>query len=162
MGRTVNDKNVLRASILAINDGLCSNFNFIMGVIGAGATSREIVLTGMVGIIAGSFSMGMGEWLSLSAVRDSKINSIEVALYSFAMFIVGASIPIAPFLFMASEDAIINAAVVCGCAMFTVGVVDGKRDHIKSGIKHVLVGLAIAGVTHICSSFIPDLLGVIL
>ena len=162
MARTSNDKNVLRASILAVNDGLCSNFNFVMGVIGAGVTSKEIVLTGMVGIIAGAFSMGMGEWLSLSTVHDNRINAIEVALYSFVMFVVGASIPIAPFIFMDSEDAIINAAVVCGCAMFTVGVVDGRREHIKSGLKHLLVGLAIAGVTHICASFIPILLGVIL
>ena len=99
---------------------------------------------------------------SLNSVDRLKIQGMPRKLIFVFLFVVGASIPIAPFIFMDSEDAIINAAVVCGCAMFTVGVVDGKRDHIKSGIKHVLVGLAIAGVTHICSSFIPDLLGVIL
>lgn len=156
-GRTNTEKNVLRASILAINDGLCSNFNFVMGVIGAGITSRSIIVTGMVGILAGSFSMGMGEWLSLSTV-DKATDAIKAALYSFVAFIVGASIPIAPFFFLQPEDAVINAAVICACAMFTVGLVNGKRQPIRTGLKHVIVGMAIACVTHACASFIPAIL----
>ena len=63
MARSSNDKNVLRASILAINDGLCSNFNFVMGVLGTGISDHAIVIAGIVGIISGAYSMASGEWL---------------------------------------------------------------------------------------------------
>jgi VIT1/CCC1 family predicted Fe2+/Mn2+ transporter len=153
--RSSNDKNVLRASILAINDGLCSNFNFVMGVLGTGISSHAIVITGVVGIIAGAFSMAMGEWLSLSTVNDKRIDAVKAALYSFCAFVIGASIPIIPFIFLGSEDAIVNVTVICGCAMFTIGVADGgKKTPIKSGIKHIIVGLLIAAVTHFICSFL--------
>ena len=162
-GRSSNDKNVLRASILAINDGLCSNFNFVMGVLGTGISSRAIIIAGIVGIISGAYSMASGEWLSLSTVNDKRISALKAALYSFCAFIIGASIPILPFIFLGADDAIINTSVICACAMFTIGVADGgKKSPILSGLKHVIIGLAIAGVTHVCSAFIPDFLSILI
>ena len=155
---SVNDKNILRAAVLAINDGLCSNFNFVMGVLGTGINNRDIIITGMVAVIAGAFSMGMGEWLSLTTMNNKKINVISAALYSFCAFVIGSLIPLMPFLFMDGKNALINSAIVCACAMFTIGVADTKKFPIKSGLRHIITGLLIAGVTYICSSFIPILL----
>jgi VIT1/CCC1 family predicted Fe2+/Mn2+ transporter len=149
----------LRASILAVNDGLSTNFNFIMGVMGAGMTNRSVILAGIVSILAGAFSMGMGEWLSLSTVNDRRIDFVKAGLVSFITFVIGASIPIAPFFFFDMDDALFNSAVLCACAMFTVGVSDGKKFPIRSGIKHVIVGLSIAFVTHFIASYIPFILG---
>ena len=163
MARSSNDKNVLRASILAINDGLCSNFNFVMGVLGTGISDHAIVIAGIVGIISGAYSMASGEWLSLSTVNDKRIDAVKAALYSFCAFVIGASIPILPFMFLGAEDAIVNVTVICACAMFTIGVADGgKKTPLVSGVKHVAVGLAIAAVTHVCAMFIPDFLSFVI
>ena len=62
--------NALRAAILGANDGLVSNTSLVMGVAGAAAQSRTILLTGLAGLVAGACSMAMGEWLSVSSARE--------------------------------------------------------------------------------------------
>ena len=62
--------NSLRAAVLGANDGLVSNFCLIMGVAGAGVGSREILLTGLAGLLAGAASMALGEWLSVTNSRE--------------------------------------------------------------------------------------------
>jgi vacuolar iron transporter family protein len=58
--------NNLRAAVLGANDGLVSNFCLLMGVAGAGAANRIILLTGLAGLVAGACSMALGEWLSVT------------------------------------------------------------------------------------------------
>jgi len=62
--------NALRAAVLGANDGLISVFSLLMGVAGAGVGSREILLTGAAGLLAGSLSMALGEWLSVQSSRE--------------------------------------------------------------------------------------------
>jgi len=62
--------NNLRAAVLGANDGLVSNFCLIMGVAGAGAGNRSILLTGLAGLVAGACSMALGEWLSVTNARE--------------------------------------------------------------------------------------------
>src|SRR5467141_961441 len=62
--------NELRAAVLGANDGLVSNFCLIMGVAGAGAEPRFVLLTGLAGLIAGASSMALGEWLSVTNARE--------------------------------------------------------------------------------------------
>jgi VIT1/CCC1 family predicted Fe2+/Mn2+ transporter len=62
--------NNLRAAVLGANDGLVSNFCLLMGVAGAGAANRTILLTGLAGLIAGACSMALGEWLSVTNARE--------------------------------------------------------------------------------------------
>lgn len=62
--------NELRASVLGANDGLVSNLCLVMGVAGAGAAPRTILLTGLAGLIAGAVSMALGEWLSVTNSRE--------------------------------------------------------------------------------------------
>jgi VIT1/CCC1 family predicted Fe2+/Mn2+ transporter len=65
----------LRASIFGVNDGLVSNLALVMAVAGASAQSaivqnEFIVLTGIGGLLAGAFSMGAGEWISMQSQRE--------------------------------------------------------------------------------------------
>jgi VIT1/CCC1 family predicted Fe2+/Mn2+ transporter len=68
--RGVASGNDLRAAVLGANDGLVSNFCLIMGVAGAGAPSRTILLTAFAGLVAGACSMALGEWLSVTNARE--------------------------------------------------------------------------------------------
>lgn len=70
--------NALRAAVLGANDGLVSNLSLVMGVAGASLASREIVITGMAGLLAGAGSMALGEWLSVQSSRELYENQIEV------------------------------------------------------------------------------------
>jgi VIT1/CCC1 family predicted Fe2+/Mn2+ transporter len=61
---------VLRPVVFGANDGLVSNLALVMGVAGAGPEPGVIVLAGVAGLIAGAFSMGVGEYLSVQSQRD--------------------------------------------------------------------------------------------
>src|SRR5215470_20421588 len=69
--------NALRAAVLGANDGLCSNLSLVMGVAGADLTSHAILVTGLAGLLAGSCSMALGEWLSVSTTRESYQRQIK-------------------------------------------------------------------------------------
>jgi VIT1/CCC1 family predicted Fe2+/Mn2+ transporter/rubrerythrin len=60
----------LRAAIFGVNDGLVSNLALVMGVTGASANNDVVVLTGVAGLLAGAFSMGAGEWISMQSQRE--------------------------------------------------------------------------------------------
>jgi VIT1/CCC1 family predicted Fe2+/Mn2+ transporter len=69
--------NFLRAAVLGANDGLVSNLSLVMGVAGAATAAHTIVLTGIAGLVAGSCSMAMGEWLSVNSARE--LNQKQIA-----------------------------------------------------------------------------------
>lgn len=71
------DGNALRAAVLGANDGLVSNLSLVMGVAGAMANERTVLLTGLAGLIAGACSMAMGEWLSVNSSREMAQRSIR-------------------------------------------------------------------------------------
>ena len=60
----------LRATVFGVNDGLVSNLALVMGVTGASANNEVVVLTGIAGLLAGAFSMGAGEWISMQSQRE--------------------------------------------------------------------------------------------
>jgi VIT1/CCC1 family predicted Fe2+/Mn2+ transporter len=60
----------LRAAVFGVNDGLVSNLSLVIGVAGAGPEPRFILLAGIAGLLAGSFSMAAGEFVSMSAQRE--------------------------------------------------------------------------------------------
>jgi VIT1/CCC1 family predicted Fe2+/Mn2+ transporter len=62
--------NSLRAAVLGANDGLTSNLALVMGVAGAQLKSAAILITGLSGLLAGAFSMAIGEWISVQSARE--------------------------------------------------------------------------------------------
>ncbi|MGD0983122.1 MAG: demethoxyubiquinone hydroxylase family protein [Acidimicrobiales bacterium] len=62
--------NSLRAAVLGANDGLTSNLALVMGVAGAQLKTAAILITGLSGLLAGAFSMAIGEWISVQTARE--------------------------------------------------------------------------------------------
>jgi VIT1/CCC1 family predicted Fe2+/Mn2+ transporter len=60
----------LRAATFGMNDGLVSNVALVMGVAGSGAGDDTILLAGLVGLLGGGLSMGIGEWISVTSQRE--------------------------------------------------------------------------------------------
>ena len=209
--------NALRAAVLGANDGLVSNMSLVMGVAGAAAGSREILVAGFAGLLAGSISMALGEWLSVQSSRelyqkqiDIEIEEIETdpeaekkelaliyqakgvdeatahrlasqvfenkesayttlvreelgidpeelggsaweaAIASFALFAVGAIIPIIPYLFLNGSTAIFASLAISTVGLFAIGAaitLFTGRGVAYSGFRQVLFGLAAAAVT---------------
>ena len=70
--------NALRAAVLGANDGLVSNLSLVMGVAGAELPSQSILITGFAGLLAGAFSMALGEWLSVQSSRELYQHQIAI------------------------------------------------------------------------------------
>ncbi|HEV8343027.1 MAG TPA: VIT1/CCC1 family protein [Candidatus Binatia bacterium] len=66
----VGRSGTLRAAVFGVNDGLVSNFSLVMGFAGAVAGSDYILLAGVAGLLAGAFSMGAGEYVSMAAQKE--------------------------------------------------------------------------------------------
>ena len=60
----------LRAGVFGVSDGLVSNTALVMGVAGSGVSHTVILLTGTAGLLAGSFSMAAGEYVSMASQRE--------------------------------------------------------------------------------------------
>ncbi len=70
--------NALRAAVLGASDGLLSNFSLVMGVAGAEMSSQGVLVTGVAGLLAGAFSMALGEWISVQSSREMYERQIAI------------------------------------------------------------------------------------
>src|SRR5207302_4990460 len=68
----------LRAAIFGANDGLLSNFSLVMGIAGANAEPRFVLLAGIAGLLAGASSMAAGEYVSVQSQRELYEQQIAV------------------------------------------------------------------------------------
>ncbi len=64
--------NWLRAGVLGANDGIVSTAGLVVGVAGADVEQSTLLLTGVAGLVAGALSMAAGEYVSVSAQRDTE------------------------------------------------------------------------------------------
>lgn len=68
----------LRATVFGVSDGLLSNTSLIMGFAGANTEGKFVLLAGVAGLLAGAFSMGVGEYVSMRAQRELFERQIEL------------------------------------------------------------------------------------
>lgn len=77
----VDTSGSVRAAVFGISDGLVSNTALVMGFAGAslnGSLDNSTVLfAGLAGLLAGSFSMAAGEYVSVASQRDLFQREIE-------------------------------------------------------------------------------------
>ncbi|WNM25337.1 VIT family protein [Demequina capsici] len=64
--------NWLRAGVLGANDGIVSIAAMLVGVAAATTDLHIIIITAIAGIVGGALSMGVGEYVSVSAQRDAE------------------------------------------------------------------------------------------
>jgi vacuolar iron transporter family protein len=68
----------LRPTVFGAVDGLVTNASLIAGLGGGGVSSHTIVLTGVAALVAGAFSMGTGEYVSVT--NQNELVHAEVAI----------------------------------------------------------------------------------
>src|SRR5439155_2178329 len=207
----------LRAAIFGINDGLVSNFSLVMGFTGAEARPEYVILAGVAGLLAGSFSMAAGEYVSMRAQRElfeqqiamekqelemsPKEEEEELALIyqakgipedeartlarrivanpkvaidtlareelgldpsqlgspwiaagsSFAAFVIGALVPVLPYLFTSGTAAWTASGLLSCLALFGVGALISiftSRGPLVSGVRMLGIGLLASAITY--------------
>jgi len=84
--RGVAQGGTLRAAVFGVNDGLVSNTSLIMGVAGATADAKIILLSGTAGLLAGAFSMAAGEYVSMRSQREMYEYQIDLEKEELALY----------------------------------------------------------------------------
>jgi VIT1/CCC1 family predicted Fe2+/Mn2+ transporter len=177
--------NNLRAAVLGANDGLASNFCLMMGVAGAGASTTTLLLTGIAGLVSGSCSMALGEWLSVTNARELALSQADrmpgvaatdgssqavasagdaasAAAFSLLLFACGALIPLLPFLVLPLALRIDGSIALSLAALFVLGLATSlfnARSALFSGLRQVAIGSAAAAVTHLVGHLFSALAG---
>jgi vacuolar iron transporter family protein len=166
--------NNLRAAVLGANDGLASNFCLMMGVAGGGAATTTLLLTGIAGLVSGSCSMALGEWLSVTNARELALSQADrtpgaaatdshpavtlagdaasAAAFSLLLFACGALVPLLPFLVLPVALRIDGSIALSLAALFVLGLATSlfnARSALFSGLRQVAIGSAAAAVTHL-------------
>jgi vacuolar iron transporter family protein len=68
----------LRPTVFGAVDGLVTNASLIAGVGGGGVSAHAVILTGAASLVAGAFSMGFGEYISVT--NQNELVQSEVSL----------------------------------------------------------------------------------
>ncbi|MDT5361214.1 MAG: vacuolar iron transporter family protein, partial [Mycobacterium sp.] len=75
----------LRAATFGAMDGLVSNTALIAGV-AASASTHAIILAGVAGLLAGAFSMALGEYTSVTTANEQLDSEVRVERRSFRRY----------------------------------------------------------------------------
>lgn len=67
----------LRALVLGANDGLVSIASLMLGVGAVNSGAKEMMISGLAGLVAGACSMAIGEFVSVFSQRDSEKADVE-------------------------------------------------------------------------------------
>jgi predicted membrane protein (TIGR00267 family) len=156
-----------------------------MGVAGGGASTKAILLTGIAGLVSGSCSMALGEWLSVTNARELASSQVErsldaagaselhpavasagdaasAALFSFLLFALGALVPVLPFCVLPVTLRIDGSVALSVAALFVLGLATSlfnARSALFSGLRQVIIGAAAAAVTYLIGQAFGALAG---
>ena len=61
---------ILRPLVFGGSDGLVSNLSLVMGMAGAVSEGHVVVIAGVAGLLAGAFSMAVGEYISVRSQHE--------------------------------------------------------------------------------------------
>jgi VIT1/CCC1 family predicted Fe2+/Mn2+ transporter len=78
-------------------DGLVTNVSLIAGVGGGGAAQHAVILSGLAGLVAGSFSMATGEYTSVKSQNELVDSEVEIERAALANNPVGEQEELASF-----------------------------------------------------------------
>jgi VIT1/CCC1 family predicted Fe2+/Mn2+ transporter len=144
-----------RDMVLGVNDGLVSVFLLVVGVVGGGLDSNQILLTAIAASVGGAVSMGAGEFLATQSqeqVVDSELalerSHIEhfrgsgvdqLRIFFTEMGVHGEDLDPAVKAFTSDDNVLLNAM-----RALEFGIVDGER---RSPYKAMVVssGLFLLG-----------------
>jgi VIT1/CCC1 family predicted Fe2+/Mn2+ transporter len=76
----------LRPTVFGAVDGLVTNASLIAGLGGGGVSSHAVVLTGVAALVAGAFSMGTGEYISVTNQNELVHAEVDLERQMLARF----------------------------------------------------------------------------
>jgi vacuolar iron transporter family protein len=139
--------------VYGANDGTITTFAVVCGVVGAGLSSRIILILGFANLVADGVSMGASNFLSRRSFADAseRADRREAARHGSATtagFVVAGTIPLLAYVSPLASASRFGAAVALTLVtLFAVGASRAlvtKLGWVRSGAEMLLVGAAAA------------------
>ncbi len=144
-----NSENV-RNFVFGVEDSLVSTVGFISGIVSAGLSRREILISGCILILVEGFSMGVGALISENSVAEVHEHrelpyaaSRAWAVVMFLSYLAAGALVILPYGFFPVASAFWVSVAVALVLLFCVGALIGHYAHIsriKKGLSVALIG----------------------
>lgn len=146
---------VLRSFVFGVEDSLVSTVGLLSGITIGGVEREAVLVTGLVLIFVEAISMAAGSFLAEYSAEEyeqqgyvSNRQSIINGVVMFFSYFISGFIPLAPYLFFDSSQALPISISLSLLALFLLGVVGAHISHVRvlrDGLRMLIVGgLAIA------------------
>jgi len=146
----------VRNLIFGVEDGLVSTVGLLSGIAVAGISQSAILLTGTVLIFVEAFSMAVGSFLSERSAEEYTVGNDVSPRYAltdgvimFFSYFVSGLIPLAPYVFIATKNALPLSVALSLITLFILGIVSAKifkTRLLRSGLRMFIVGGMAIGV----------------
>ncbi|MDG1949307.1 MAG: VIT1/CCC1 transporter family protein [bacterium] len=163
----------IREIIFGLEDALVSTLGAVTGIAVGTGSQYVVILSGLVLIAAESMSMGAGSYLSSKSAaaaegvihkkKTQEETPVRAGVVMFVFYFFGGFIPLLPYMFMDTLDAILPSVVFTGITLFLLGVWASKytkRSAWKSGMEMMLISLAAALVGYLIGRLVSSGFGV--
>lgn len=163
----------IREIIFGLEDALVSTLGAVTGIAIGTGSQYVVILSGLVLIAAESMSMGAGSYLSsknaaaaeeiIHKKKDEHDAPVRAGVVMFVFYFVGGFIPLLPYLFMDTLQAILPSVIMTAITLFLLGVWTSKytkRSAWKSGMEMMLISLAAALVGYLIGRAVSSGFGV--
>lgn len=167
----------LKSAVLGATDGIITTFAVVAGVVGAGFSSKIIIVLGIASMVADGVSMAVGDYLGERSVAQMNSNLpakaknedeylIKSSLITFGAFIVAGTLPLLPYIAMAfgffslGDTQFISSIIATMAALFFVGSLRTyaiKGNWILNGLEMLLVGSIAAVTAYVLGAFVESL-----
>lgn len=166
----------LKSAVLGASDGIVTTFAVVAGVVGAGLSTKVILILGIANMVADGLSMAVGDFLGERSSHRLAVEQGEASddcclwktsVVCFIAFIFAGALPLLPYVVMLFgievdqsyqfELSILSTAL----AMFIVGSLRTfftKGNWIKNGLEMLLVGSIAAVAAYGLGAFIEGFL----
>jgi vacuolar iron transporter family protein len=157
----------MRELIFGLEDSLVSTLGTITGIAIGTQSTYIVILSGFVLIAAESTSMAAGSYLSSVSASEAeeewnkeqrkkhhhvRNHPIRGAGVMWISYLLGGLIPIAPYFFLSTSEALLPSIFFTVVSLFLVGVWSAavtKRSFLRSGLEMVIVSLSAAFIGYV-------------
>lgn len=153
---TLHEKaTLLRDGVFAANDGIVTTFAVVAGSMGAGLSSKVVLILGFANLFADGFAMSSGNYLGIKSEVEYQIGNrggekhqhspIKHGVTTFFSFVLAGLLPLLPFLFGGEnfKGQFFTSSVIVVLTLFFIGSMKAyvsKKNSFNGGIEMLLVG----------------------
>ncbi|MEK7464189.1 MAG: VIT1/CCC1 transporter family protein [Patescibacteria group bacterium] len=144
------DDSFIRNFVFGVEDSLVSTVGLLSGIVFAGVSRTDVIITGVILIFVEGFSMGVGsflsEWSAEEYVLQHETNFRKSAKSAFVMlisYLVAGFIPLFPYFFVGGNKAIFISIPISLVTLFFLGIGSGrfsKVNTLKDGLRMLIIG----------------------